>query len=195
MAVVFNEDPNHFIYTRFAKGITSPTENDLRDFIRQYKTSNISDFLVCVNASMPFYPTKRLPSAIDRYNELEALGKQNATPVAACVGLLRTIYESGLDLIGIWLDEIKKCGMRGWVSVRMNDIHEAEVPDAFLPSDFYKAHPEYRRAAYRRACTHPEYTLDYSFEEVRVHYLTLIEETLDTYDCDGIELDYMREPY
>lgn len=195
MAIIFNEDPNHFIYSRTAAGRTSVTEDDLRDFIRQYKDTNISDFLVCVNASMPFYPTKSMTSAIDRYNEWEARGIQSSDPVAACVGLLRSICSSGTDLFGIWLDEIKKCGMRGWVSVRMNDIHSAEDPDAFLPGDFYKAHPEYRRTSYRRSCTHPEYTLDYSFPQVREHYLSLIGETLDTFDCDGIELDYMREPF
>lgn len=198
MAIIFNEDPNHYIYTRYQSGKTHVTEEELRNFIRQYRGTNISDFLVCVNASMPFYPTETLPSAIDRLNEWEKsgrLGREKSNAVANCVRLLRNIYASGLDMNAIWIDEIRVCGMRAWVSVRMNDIHETEDPDAFLPSDFYKSHPETHRITYRKPAIHPEYALDYSNPAVREHYLTLIQETLKTVDCDGIELDYMREPY
>ncbi|MBQ0010683.1 MAG: hypothetical protein KBS76_06260 [Ruminococcus sp.] len=198
MAIIFNEDPNHYIFTRFQSGKEHVTEADLRAFIRQYRGTNISDFLVCVNAGMPFYPTKSLPSAIDRLNEWEKSGRlcrEKHNAVAGCVRLLRNIYADGLNMNAIWLDEIRACGMRAWVSVRMNDIHDAENPDAFLPSDFYKSHPEAHRVTYRKPAIHPEYALDYSVPAVREHYLTLIKETLETFDCDGIELDYMREPY
>ncbi|MBQ0125870.1 MAG: hypothetical protein KBS59_06060 [Clostridiales bacterium] len=198
MAVIFNEDPNHYIFTRAEAGVKSICESELREFIRKYGDTNISDFLVCVNASMPFYPTKKQKSAIDRFCEWEASGELERRPddkVAGCVGLLRDAYARGVNIIGIWLDEIRKCGMRDWVSFRMNDIHDTEKPDAFLPSDFYKAHPEYTRVSYRRPATHPEYALDYSHAQVREHFLSLISETLETYDVSGIELDYMREPF
>ncbi|MCQ2435496.1 MAG: hypothetical protein MJ101_01175 [Clostridia bacterium] len=198
MSIIFNEDPNHYIITRYRAGVTQINENDLRDFIRQYRDTNISDFLVCVNAGQPFYKTVRMKSIIDRLSEWEADGRLAAVEkndVVMCVKLLRDACDRGIDIFGIWLDEIRKCGMRAWVSVRMNDIHDAEDHDAFLPSDFVKAHSEYMRAFYRQPSIHPEYALDYSVAEVREQYLNLIEETLDTYDCDGIELDYMREPY
>ncbi len=37
--------------------------------------------------------------------------------------------------------------------------------------------------------------LDYAHPEVRDHYRALIVETLERYDVDGLELDFMREPY
>jgi hypothetical protein len=37
--------------------------------------------------------------------------------------------------------------------------------------------------------------LDYGHAEVRDHYRALIVETLERYDVDGLELDFMREPY
>jgi len=37
--------------------------------------------------------------------------------------------------------------------------------------------------------------LDYANQEVRDYYRALIIETLDRYDVDGLELDFMREPY
>ena len=36
---------------------------------------------------------------------------------------------------------------------------------------------------------------DYAQPRVRQHYLALIQELLDRYDCDGIELDWMRFPW
>ena len=37
--------------------------------------------------------------------------------------------------------------------------------------------------------------LDYAQPEVRDHYRALVVETLSRYDVDGLELDFMREPY
>lgn len=198
MAIIFNEDPNHYIYTRYLAGKKALTEQDLREFIHQYKNTYTTDFLVCLNASQPFFPSKSQKSIIDRYEEWEASGeleKRKGDPVVMSVGLLRDAYVSGLEFHRIWLDEIRKCGMRAWASVRMNDIHDAEDPNAFLPSDFVKAHPEYLREAYRGPVTHPEYALDYSFPAVREHYFSLIAEIIETFDIDGLELDFMREPY
>ncbi len=198
MPIIFNEDPNHYIYSRAKAGVKTVTEADLRAFIRQYRGTNISDFLVCVNASHPFFPTKRQKSILDRYAEWEASGeieRHRDDFVVTSVKLLSDAYRSGLPFHQIWLDEIRACGMRAWVSLRMNDIHNAEDPNAFLPSDFVKAHPEYLRCAYRGPAAHPEWTLDYAVPEVRALYLSLIEETLETFDLDGLELDYMREPF
>ena len=37
------------------------------------------------------------------------------------------------------------------------------------------------------------YVLDYTYNETREHMLGLIEESLEHYDCYGIELDFQRE--
>lgn len=66
MGLIFNEDPNHFVYTRAQSGITALSEKDLTDFIDGYADTNITDFLICVNASLPHFKTKILsPSAIN----------------------------------------------------------------------------------------------------------------------------------
>lgn len=73
----------------------------------------------------------------------------------------------------------------------MNDVHENNNLDHPFhsalwrkPQFFRKGHPGY----YARA-------LDYAHPEVRNHYRALIDETLERYDVDGLELDFMREPY
>ncbi|MCQ2770295.1 MAG: hypothetical protein MJ236_00640 [Clostridia bacterium] len=198
MAVFFNEDPNHYIHSRYLAGDTELTEDNLRDFIKSYGQTNITDFLVCVNASMPFYPSTKLKSSIDRYNEWEQdtiILDKYRTSIYKCVKLCRDAYSNGIDIFNIWIDEIRKNKINAWISIRMNDIHDTDDLNNFLPSDFYKSNYDKIRANYRKPLTHPEHALDYSYEEVRNHYLTLIEDALDHHDCDGIELDYQREPY
>ena len=139
MGIIFNEDPNHFVHSAVLAGCTTVTEEMIRDYIRLFAGTNVTDFFVCVNASMPYYPSQKQPSVIDRYTSWEGTDWQThyATPEIALDGkLLRDLRDKGINVFSVWLDEIRKCGMRGWISVRMNDIHEMEnCANAFLPSD------------------------------------------------------------
>ena len=60
---------------------------------------------------------------------------------------------------------------------------------AVLGISFYLGRRAKSAAGYFAAC------LDYARPEVRDYYMALIQETLDRYDIDGLELDFMREPY
>lgn len=89
---------------------------------------------------------------------------------------------------------IERCRMRGispWISLRMNDVHcNDNLAHPFhgelwrKPECFRQGHPGY----YARG-------LDYAHSAVRDHYRALVGETLERYDIDGLELDFMREPY
>ena len=46
--IFFNEDPNHFIYSRKKAGYTKITMEDAKNFILQYKDTQITDFFVSV---------------------------------------------------------------------------------------------------------------------------------------------------
>ena len=97
----------------------------------------------------------------------------------------------GLGGIGL----VRRCRERGvcpWVSLRMNDVHHQDKDEHPIHSDFWRAHPELRRRGYEG---HFAKALDYAHEAVRNHYLALATETLERYDMDGLELDFMREPY
>lgn len=198
MGLIFNEDPNHFVYTRAQAGITKLSEKELTDFIDSYSGTNITDFLICVNASLPHFKTKTVESVCDKYRAWEKAGKlegRENDPIIKSTRLLCETLENGLDIHGIWIDRLRKNGIKPWVSVRMNDIHNAGDEDAFLPSGFSSSHPEYLRAGYRTPSGYYEYALDYTFPEVREYYLSVISETLEAFDADGIELDFMREIY
>ncbi len=84
-----------------------------------------------------------------------------------------------------------------WHSMRMNDVHW--VPDDTLPqhSRFWKEHPEFRRAAYRKPLSSiwDDQALDFTHPEVCDYTFSLIAEYLE-HECDGLELDFLRSyPY
>ena len=197
--IFFNEDPNHFIFSRMKAGYEKLTMRDVRDFIMQYEGTQITDFFVCLNASIAWYDAKKTDNIIDQYKCWLAEGKTSeneSDPVVKSIRLLVDFYEEyGVCPQKIWIDTLREIGIRPWISIRMNDIHESDRADSILFSDFYRKHREKNRASHRKAQSYYEYGLNYHFAEVRKYYLTVIEEALSRFDVDGIELDWMREIY
>ena len=81
-----------------------------------------------------------------------------------------------------------------WISLRMNDIHNNDELQHPIHSSFWKNHHDCWRVSDRRI-DYYDRALDYGHESVRNRYLGLIRETLQRYDIDGLELDFMREPF
>jgi hypothetical protein len=91
--------------------------------------------------------------------------KKNVDPFAVCVARCRA------DRLSPWL------------SVRMNDHHYFNITSRI--NRLWVEHPEFR--------TRPPHGLfNYAKPEVRNYYKAFIQEVLDTYDVDGVELDWMR---
>jgi len=67
----------------------------------------------------------------------------------------------------------------------MNDTHY--IDDPTKTNKLWQQHPDLRRAE--------RSGYDFARKEVRDHYLALVAELMDRYDCDGIELDWMRFPW
>ncbi len=66
------------------------------------------------------------------------------------------------------------------------------IPAHPFHGSFWVKNPQLRRkncSGYFATC------LDYANPEVRAFYMSLVAEVLERYDPDGIELDFMREPY
>ena len=90
------------------------------------------------------------------------------------------LHAAGEDQIGILLDRCHKHGMQFLVCLRMNDRHGVA-----RTAKFYVENPDLRLDGYPGG-------LDYKQERVRGGVLAFIEEVLERYDVDGIELDYLR---
>lgn len=189
--IMLNEDCNHFIFLRHKAGIRVD-ENGLREFIRQYRNTQVTDLLLNPNGMISFGASRVRQQALDKY--LHYVATDRVDDSNAYVEVLHDIYvKQGLDMYKIWLDECANCGINGWISVRMNDCHCNEQEDHLLLSDFFKEKKHLRRVVHRDYEGYFDRCPDYSHEEVRTHNLEYIQECLAKYDMYGLELDWMRE--
>ncbi len=108
------------------------------------------------------------------------------------VGRMLTMHKQGVDYPDRVVKRCRERGISPWITLRMNDCHENDKPVHPFHGRFWKENPQFclkNRPGYFARC------LDYAHPEVRDKYKALIVETLDRYDIDGLELDFMREPY
>ncbi len=94
------------------------------------------------------------------------------------------VHKKGVDPFAVCVTRCRERGVSPWMSMRMNDTHY--IDDANKTSKLWQQHPELRRAE--------RSGYDFAHKQVRDHYLALVAELMDRYDCDGIELDWMRFP-
>lgn len=197
--IFFNEDPNHFVFSRKKAGYEKITMQDARDFIMQYKDTQITDFFVCLGASSVWYDSASADNVVEKYKRWLAEGKtdENETnTVVSSVRLVKNFMETyGTSLQAVFIDTLREIDIHPWISIRMNDIHEASAEDSILFSDFFRKNRHKNRVSHRKPAGYYDYALDYLFPEVREYYLAVIGEALERFDTYGIELDFMREIY
>ena len=186
-----NEDWIHFLVTRYNAGIAL-TEKVIRDYVYQFKDTQVTDFTMNVNGTLSTAPSKCWDTFADKYEKTEENGKPvdyRNTFVAAAYGL----QQQGLDLFAIWIEAAKEIGVRPWISVRMNDCHGSHEQTDVRQGDYIAAHPEQHIGAYREKTGYFDYSLNFAYPQVRKHLLDYIDEMLDRYDVYGLELDMMRD--
>ncbi len=197
--IFFNEDPNHFVFSRKAAGYERITMEEAKDFILQYKDTQITDFFVCLGASGSWYDSQKTDNIMQNYRRWLEEGKTDEADtdiVVSSVSLVEKFYRDyGTSLQAVWVETLREIGIHPWISIRMNDIHEAGAEESILHSGFFRKNREKNRVSHREPAGYYDYALDYMFEEVREHYLTVIGEALERFDVFGLELDFMREIY
>jgi len=95
------------------------------------------------------------------------------------------VHKKGVDPFEVCVARCRERGVSPWLSMRMNDTHY--IDDPTKTNTLWRRHPEWRRAE--------KSGYDFARKPVRDHYLALVEELLERYDCDGVELDWMRFPW
>jgi hypothetical protein len=100
---------------------------------------------------------------------------------------LHLMLKAGVCPIQRMIDRCRQRGISPWVSVRMNDAHDAAVPKSALHSRFWMEHPEYHLPNHGM-----NIGLNYGLKPVRDHYMALLREVCDRFDVDGLELDWVR---
>ena len=196
--IMFNEDPNHHIgelaEARAYRGADFKiTEQMEKEFVYQYQGTQLTDYLINVNFMCSVYPSRTR----DSYAYKRGIRMENGKQVD--YGENNEYYNifirDGLDLFAIWIRYFREIGVRPWLSFRMNDCHDSASETSFMQSNFFYDHPEYRRVRHHIADGYFARCFDYSIQAVRDDMLAYINESLERYDVDGIELDFMREMF
>jgi len=107
---------------------------------------------------------------------------------------MKALNDQGVDYPARVIARCRHNRISPWISLRMNDIHNNDEAQHPIHSTFWKNHHECWRVSDRRI-DYYDRALDYSHQAVRDRFWRLIEEVLQRYDMDGLELDFMREPY
>ena len=104
--------------------------------------------------------------------------------------------DMGVDPYKVMIRRSRDNGVSPWMSMRMNDIHFVTTDKLSRTARFWRDHPECRiypdvvALGSKRPWT--DFTLDFAIEKVRDYNFAMARELLVRYDCDGIELDWMR---
>lgn len=197
-ALCLNEDPNHFFHSRSQKRVTKA---DLLAWVDQYAGTQVRELMLCVNAQRTAYASKVWTPFWKDYDPQGPDGQplfasQPAEAQKAFRAWVHTAWQmnqDGLDHFRIWIERAREKSMSPWLSIRMNDLHNVDDERHSLHSDFWRAHPEYRRIPYRGEMR--DKALDFGHAAVRDYTFGLIEEVSKRYDFDGLELDWMRHGF
>ncbi len=189
--IVINED-----FDSLSSMSESTTEESIRNFVRSWEGSHVTDYMLNIYSQIPAYPSEVATDIIDKYHRTEEQGQAVNYKNDSDVKMGKLMFEDkGIDYIKVMMEELPKAGINPWISFRMNDAHNiAYKPFMFHYSDFFYENPQFRRVLHG-STTNSYYNglLDFSHEEVRDYWLAILNEALSRYDCYGLELDFQRE--
>jgi len=196
--ILYNEDDSH----RFVLDPAGQMKPERLDaLVDELADSRVTAMLVCCCAKKTNFPSTSWEPHCEGFDP----AKDNTQPFFGdakpedCNGVrrwahnLRVMLESGVDPTGRMLDRCRRRGISPWVSIRMNDVHDAPLRRSALHSRFWTDHPEYWRYPDRFTAWNDR-CLNYRLEPVRDHAMALVREVCDRYDMDGLELDWNRFP-
>jgi hypothetical protein len=113
---------------------------------------------------------------------------------------LKSLVEAGHDPVTVLEKRTHELGMRFWLSMRMNEQHEDDVKRfgaKITPFKKQNRHlligPDFRPGTMAYADKYGyTYSWNYAEEGTREHLLAVLDEMLQRYFVDGLELDYGR---
>ena len=190
--LLHNEDcTNFFAYQDFPAGKAGEVVDRYVDVMAD---AGVSVLLCNTNARRTNYRSKVWEAFWDGYEPggpddqpfLAAVPPDQRKRYRTMVGNMLATDKEGVDYPARVIQRCRHRGLAPWISLRMNDVHYTENLDHPFHGAFWRKTDFFRQGT--RA-------LDYAHAEVREHFRALIAETLERYDVEGLELDFLREPY
>lgn len=193
-----NEDCTQFFYTR---RIPDGKAGELIDqYVDVMADAGVTTFLVNTQGRRTNYRSRVWEAVWDGYDPagpddqpfLKPVPRDGLASFRNGVGNMLEVFRQGIDYPARVIQRCRQRGMAPWITLRMNDCHCNDNMEHPFHGSFWKNNPQFYRkntTGYFARC------LDYAHKEVRDYFMAIINETLEMYDIDGLELDFMREPY
>ncbi|NDJ11853.1 MAG: hypothetical protein EBY17_11780 [Acidobacteriia bacterium] len=200
-AITFNEDNSHYFFSRVGEEFTP---EKVASYVDQFAGTQVREVVLSGNSQRTSFASKVWdpiwkgydPSAPDDQPMFASTPKEGRAMARGWVHTAWKLNQQGLDPYALWIKRAREKKLSPWISMRMNDLHNVDDPQSYMHSDFWKAHPEYRRLQWRTeqgpGFDWRDRAFDYLQNEVRDYHFRLVEEYCERYDFDGLELDWMR---
>ena len=194
--IALNEDDGHFFSTRAGQ---TPTTALVDAWADQYANTRVSHLMLCPNCMRTSYASRVWdpiwrgydPQGPEDQPLLASLSPADRVFAHKWIHTAWALDQAGIDVYARWITRARAHGISPWLSMRMNDVHHVGDERAYIHSEFWREHPEFRRVPYHfREWT--DRAFDYGQASVREYHFRLIEELAERYDFDGLELDWMR---
>ena len=197
--IVLNEDNSHFFFSRAGKRLTAA---DVDQWVDQYVGTQVKELVMSPNSMRTSYASKVWdpiwrgydPAGLDGQALFQSTAAEARPNARKWVHTAWQLAEDGIDVYARWIARARMKKLSPWLSMRMNDVHNTDDPNSYMHSEFWRAHPEFRRVPYRFDGL-TDRAFDYGHKEVREHHVKLVRELAERYDFDGLELDWMRFGY
>ena len=194
--IALNEDNSHFFATRAGRVLS---EADVDAWVDQYAGTQVRHLMLCPNCMRTSYASQVWdpiwrgydPTGPDDQPLLASLPPGGRQAARRWIHTAWQLNEAGIDVYKRWIQRSREQGISPWISMRMNDVHNADDERCYIHSEFWRANPHLRRVPYRFTAW-TDRAFDYGQAEVRAYHMALIRELAERYDFDGLELDWMR---
>ena len=195
--LLHNEDCTDFFYNAI---IPEGKAGEVIDrYVDVIADAGVTVLLCNVNARRTNYRSNVWEAFWDGYDPEKGESDPFLTPMAPesrkayarMIGNMHEVHRQGVDYPARVIEHCRQRRMSPWISLRMNDVHYNDNLKLPFHSDLWRKPELFRQG-------HVGYfarALDFKHAQVRDHYRALIVEVLERYDLDGLELDFMREPY
>lgn len=199
--IALNEDCSHYFIARAGRELDAET---VESWVDQYADTQVKTLMLNPNGMRTSYASEVWDPIWKGYDPdagddqpLFAGMQENPEAIASIRKWVHTAWQlndAGIDVYAHWIERARSRGISPWISMRMNDVHNAGNEQHAVHNTFWRENPHLRRIDYMYS-TWQDRAFDYGKAEVREHNMRLVRELAERYDFDGLELDWMRFGY
>lgn len=198
--LILNQDDSNFGYG-YSLGLVPDNLSReemvkyIESHIERYKDTQLTDFEMSVGGRLAVYPSKVMESTVDMYYRKMQNGEPCDFTNTFVAGYREVFDVYKLDLFKIWIDKCREIGIKSWISIRINDVHDTLLKQSVLSPDFFFENMHLTRGAHHEHKDYYDGGWDFSKPEIYDRMVRFVAEACERYDSDGLNLDFQRESF